>query len=134
MKGQLPVISNGHPEREGTQAGHSGAGHIIHHPINVLLQEDGHVTGQKLEWLPVLNDGGIGKDPPHQVGGQIQPLDSCMVKTHQRTVRGGGGQRGLDVSTHTKLRQSELEILSSEAHQQNTLWNNSKCTDAKQDL
>ncbi len=36
--GQLPVIPNGHPEGEGTEAGHSRVGQIIHHPVNVLLQ------------------------------------------------------------------------------------------------
>lgn len=34
---KLPVISNGHPERVGAEASHSGVGQIIHHPVNILF-------------------------------------------------------------------------------------------------
>lgn len=63
----LPVISNGNLERERAQAGHCGVGHLIHHPVDVLLQQDGKVTGQELERLPVLDYSGVRKDPVHQV-------------------------------------------------------------------
>ncbi len=52
-------------EREGAQAGHGWAPGIVNHPIDVLLQQDGHVARQRLEGLPILNDGGIGKDTLH---------------------------------------------------------------------
>lgn len=57
----------------------------------------------------------------HQVSGQIQLVYSCLVKTHWKMVGGGGGQRGLDVSTQTECGQAAFEVLCSKAHQQNTL-------------
>ncbi len=61
----VPVITDWHMEREGAQAGHGWAPGIVNHPIDVLLQQDGHVARQRLEGLPILNDGGIGKDTLH---------------------------------------------------------------------
>lgn len=114
---KLPVISDGHPERVGAEAGHGRVGQIIHHPVDILFQEDGHVAGQHFKWLPVLYDRGIGKDPLHQVGGQIEPVDGGVVQTH----RGCVSERGLDVSVQTQVGQTEHEVFGSEANQKNTL-------------
>lgn len=114
---KLPVISNGHPERVGAEASHGRVGQIIHHPVNILFQKDGHVAGQQFKRLPVLYDRAIWKDPLHQVGGQIKPVDGRVVQTHWGCV----GERGLNVFIQTQVGQSELEVFGSEAHQKNTL-------------
>lgn len=101
----------------GAEASHGRVGQVVHHPVNVLFQEDGHVAGQRFKRLPVLYDGGIGKDPPHQVGGQIKPVDGRVVQTH----RGRVGERGLNVSIQTQVGQAQLEVFGSEANQKNTL-------------
>lgn len=123
-RGRLPVFSYGHSVREGAEAGHSGFGHIIHHPVNVLLQQDVHVTGHWLKWLPVLNDGQVGQDTLHEVSGQIQLVDCCVIKTHWRTFGGGGGggrRRGLDFFTLIKHGQLGFDVFSLETHKQNAL-------------
>lgn len=114
----LPVISNGHPERVGAEAGHGRVGQIIHHPVNILFQEDGHVAGQQFKRLPVLYDGGIWKNRLHQVGGQIKPVDGRVVQTDWGRVE----ERGLNISIQTQVGQSEFEVFGSEANQKNTLW------------
>lgn len=114
---KLPVISNGHPERVGAEASHGRVGQIIHHPVNILFQEDSHVAGQRFKWLPILYDRGIRKDPVHQVGVQIKPMDGCVVQTHWGRV----GERGLNVSIQAQVGQSELEVFGSKANQKNTL-------------
>lgn len=101
----------------GAEAGQGGVGQVIHHPVDVLLQEDGHVAGQRLKGLPVLDDGAVGKDPLHQVGGQVEPADGRVVQTHRRGV----GKRGLDVSVQTQVGQPKLEVFGSEANQENSL-------------
>lgn len=101
----------------GAEASHGGVGQIVHHPVNILFQEDGHVAGQRLKRLPVLNDRGVWKDPLHQVGGQVKPVDGCVVQTH----RGRVGKRGLNVSIQTQVGQSKLEVFGSEANQKNAL-------------
>lgn len=99
----------------GAEASHSRVGQVIHHPVNILLQQDCHVAGQWFEWLPILYDSGVWKDPLHQVGSQIKPVDSCVVQTNWRGV----GERGLDVSI--QVGQTDLEVFGSKANQKNTL-------------
>lgn len=113
----LPVISNGDPEGEGAEAGHGWHRHVIHHPVDVLLKKDRHVAGQNLEWLPILDDGSLGKDPLHHIRHQIQLVDSCVVQTHWRSVG------GMYISSQAQLGETLLQVLSSEAHQEDTLQN-----------
>lgn len=99
----------------GAETSHSRVCWIVHHPVNILLQQDRYVAGQEFEWLPVLYDGGVWKDPLNQVGGQIKPVDSRVVQTYWRGV----GERGLDVSI--QVGQTDLEFFGSEANQKNAL-------------
>lgn len=111
----VPVFADGHAEGEGAQADHAGAAAVVHHPVDVFLQQDGQVAGRGLEGLPVLNNGGIGQHVTDGTWAEEELAYLRGVQTNWGTGRGCSICHR-DAHVGTQLSQAQLEVLCSKAN------------------